>query len=66
MDRQSVYTLSLFGENANGEDSNRQTHRDLVSFILDFHLDGAYIYRYAFNNFSTPKKTMLMIVKAIK
>lgn len=49
MDRQSVYTLSLFGEeqSANGDSSNKQTQRELVAFVLDFHLDGNYIYRYA-------------------
>jgi DNA replication licensing factor MCM5 len=50
MDRQSVYTLSLFGEErsaTDGEHSNKQTHNELVAFVLDFHLDGNYIYRYA-------------------
>lgn len=49
MDRQSVYTLSLFGEeqSANGDSSNKQTQRELVAFVLDFHLEGNYIYRYA-------------------
>ena len=49
MDRQSVYTLSLFGEeqSANGDSTNRQTQKELVAFVLEFHLDGNYIYRYA-------------------
>ena len=47
MDRQSVYTLSLFGENesANGGESNRKIHKELVDFILEFHLENVYIYR---------------------
>lgn len=49
MDRQSVYTLSLFGEerSANGGESNKQLHQDLVDFILEFHLENVFIYRYA-------------------
>lgn len=48
MDRQSVYTLSLFGEeqSANGDSTNKQTQKELVAFVLEFHLDGNYIYRY--------------------
>ncbi|KAK3115981.1 minichromosome maintenance protein 5 [Teratosphaeriaceae sp. CCFEE 6253] len=48
MDRQSVYTLSLFGEerSANGgQDSNKQVQQELVNFILDFHLDNVFLYR---------------------
>lgn len=49
MDRQSVYTLSLFGEeqSANGDSTNKQVQKELVAFVLEFHLDGNYIYRYA-------------------
>jgi len=50
MDRQSVYTLSLFGEersaNGAGGGSNRQIQQDLVDFVLDFHLENVFIYRY--------------------
>ena len=48
MDRQSVYTLSLFGEtaSANGEESNKQVQKEIVNFVLEFHLDGIYVYRY--------------------
>ncbi|KAI7564263.1 hypothetical protein KC346_g21567, partial [Hortaea werneckii] len=48
MDRQSVYTLSLFGEDrsaAGGQESNRQIQQELVDFILEFHLDNVFIYR---------------------
>lgn len=48
MDRQSVYTLSLFGENDSlqGAESNRKIRNELVDFILEFHLENVYIYRY--------------------
>jgi len=48
MDRQSVYTLSLFPEekNASGAETNRQVQQDLVSFVLEFQLENAFIYRY--------------------
>ncbi|CAK3839429.1 DNA replication licensing factor mcm5 [Lecanosticta acicola] len=47
MDRQSVYTLSLFGESAaaDGEESNRQLRQKITKFVLEFHLDSIYIYR---------------------
>ncbi|KAK4621576.1 DNA replication licensing factor mcm5 [Fulvia fulva] len=46
MDRQSVYTLSLFGESqGNGEESVKQQEKEIVKFVLEFHLDGVYIYR---------------------
>lgn len=45
MDRQSVYTLSLFGENSDGDQTNKQVQKELVAFILEFHLDGTYLYR---------------------
>ncbi|KAK3686788.1 minichromosome maintenance protein 5 [Vermiconidia calcicola] len=47
MDRQSVYSLSLFGEDrsANGDQSNRQIQQELVDFILEFHLENVFIYR---------------------
>nr|POE87447.1 hypothetical protein CFP56_30036 [Quercus suber] len=49
MDRQSVYTLSLFGEsqNDNGDTTFKQIQKELVSFIMEFHLENAFIYRYA-------------------
>jgi DNA replication licensing factor MCM5 len=47
MDRQSTYTLSLFGEsNPEGDSSNKQLQKELVAFVLDFHLDNVFIYRY--------------------
>ncbi|EGP85117.1 unnamed protein product [Zymoseptoria tritici ST99CH_1A5] len=46
MDRQSTYTLSLFGEsNGDGDSSNKQIQKELVAFVLDFHLDNVFIYR---------------------
>ncbi|KAK5112288.1 hypothetical protein LTR85_011560 [Meristemomyces frigidus] len=48
MDRQSVYTLSLFGEDRSangGEQTNRQIQQELVDFVLEFHLDNVFIYR---------------------
>ncbi len=49
MDRQSVYTLSLFGEDKAIEESNKRVQKELVDFILDFHLDNVFIYRYETN-----------------
>jgi len=47
MDRQSVYTLSVFPENRDGapEDSRAHVQEQLVRFILDFHLENDFIYR---------------------
>jgi len=49
MDRQSVYTLDLWGENrsnvSEGQESNRQVQKKLVDFILSFAVDNAFIYR---------------------
>ena len=43
-----MYTLSLFPEekNASGAETNRQVQQDLVSFVLEFQLENAFIYRY--------------------
>ena len=47
MDRQSVFSLSLFGEDrsATGPDTNSSIQRALVDFILEFHLDNVFLYR---------------------
>ncbi|KAK7555318.1 MCM2/3/5 family-domain-containing protein [Phyllosticta citricarpa] len=46
MDRQTVYSLSLFGPGDNeNEDTNSQVQQHLVDFILDFHIDNVFIYR---------------------
>lgn len=45
MDRQSVYTLSLFGEDKAVEESNKRVQKELVDFVLEFHLDNVFIYR---------------------
>jgi DNA replication licensing factor MCM5 len=47
MDRQSVYTLPLFGEDRSesGGESNKQIQQELVDFVLEFHLENVFIYR---------------------
>lgn len=63
MDRQSVYTLSLFGESrsGNGEESNKQLQKEIVTFVLEFHLDGAYIYRYSILLLQTAKRELTVL-----
>jgi hypothetical protein len=46
MDSRSVYTVSIDPVDA-GVNSYGETQKDLVAFILDFHIDNSYIYRYA-------------------
>ena len=48
MDRQATYTLSLFGESDIGGESNKKIQKELVDFILEFHLENVYIYRYEY------------------
>ncbi|KAM0723702.1 hypothetical protein Q7P37_000690 [Cladosporium fusiforme] len=48
MDRQTVYSLDLWGEKSeqnDGQESNRQVQKKLVDFILSFAVDNAFIYR---------------------
>ncbi|KAF2725150.1 putative cell division control protein nda4 [Polychaeton citri CBS 116435] len=49
MDQQSVYTLNLTDQfassEAGGPDSYRQIQKELVDFVLDFHLENVFIYR---------------------
>lgn len=49
MDRQPTYSLSLFGDNqsSTGDQTIKQIQQELVDFILDFHLENVFIYRYA-------------------
>lgn len=49
MDSRSVYTVSVLppDESFNGPDARGATQRDLMNFILDFHIDNAFIYRSA-------------------
>lgn len=49
MDRQGVYSLSLFGteRNEGGDDTPIRIQQQLVDFVLDFHIDNVFIYRYA-------------------
>ncbi len=42
-----MYTLSLFGEDKAIEESNKKIQKELVDFILEFHLDNVFLYRYA-------------------
>jgi len=50
MDRQTVYSLDLWGEQKSevsaGQESNNQVQKKLVDFILSFAVDNAFIYRY--------------------
>ncbi|EON63035.1 DNA replication licensing factor mcm5 [Coniosporium apollinis CBS 100218] len=48
MDRQSVYSLSLFGHDKDDRNADEQPSRiqqQLVDFVLDFHIDNVFIYR---------------------
>ncbi|KAF2859776.1 MCM-domain-containing protein [Piedraia hortae CBS 480.64] len=47
MDRQSVYSLSLFQDNIsqNGQETVRQLQQEFIDFILDFRLDNVFTYR---------------------
>lgn len=51
MDRQTVYSLDLWGEQKSeasaGQESNNQVQKKLVDFVLSFAVDNAFIYRYA-------------------
>lgn len=49
MDSRSVYTVSVLppDESVNGPDTRGAVQRELVNFILDFHIDNAFIYRFA-------------------
>lgn len=60
MDSRSVYTVSVYNadERFNGEDSRSAIQKRLMSFILDFHTDNAFIYRYiAYHNQATWTQT---------
>ena len=47
MDRQSTYSLSIFGDRDHGDglDSRLSVQQKLIDFILAFQLDNQYIYR---------------------
>ena len=45
MDRQSVFSLSVLAPQDNDDDSRKQVRRQLESFILEFRLDNAFVYR---------------------
>jgi hypothetical protein len=51
MDRQTVYSLDLWGEQKSevndGQESNNAVQKKLVDFILSFAVDNAFVYRYA-------------------
>lgn len=49
-DRQTAYSISLFGSNQ-GDDrqdgtSPSRIQQALVDFVMDFHLDNVFVYRY--------------------
>jgi len=44
MDTRSIYTVSV-DPKPRPVDSYGETQRELVNFILDFHIDNSYIYR---------------------
>lgn len=51
MDRQSAYALSVYGpetdDNGNVlQESRSTTEKQLMNFILEFQLDGVFVYRY--------------------
>ena len=46
MDRQSVYSLSVFGRDpAEEPDSRAHIQQQFVEFVLDFQLDNVFVYR---------------------
>ena len=47
MDRQSVYSLSIFSRSAEEQepDSRKQIQQRLIEFVLEFQLDNLFIYR---------------------
>jgi len=50
LDRQSAYSISLFGSQRGDDGPNeghqrKQIQQALVDFVMDFHLDGVFIYR---------------------
>lgn len=50
MDRQTTYSLDLWGEQKSevneGQESNRQVQKKLVDFILSFAVDNSFVYRH--------------------
>jgi len=53
MDRESVYSLSVFNTTAEQErDSRAALQQRLMNFILEFQLDNIFIYRYGFEKVS--------------
>jgi DNA replication licensing factor MCM5 len=51
VDRQSAYSISLFGsqrdDNAPDSVSPSRIQQALVDFVMEFHLDNIFVYRYA-------------------
>lgn len=47
MDRQSVYTTSIFPESEADESSKRRIQQQLQSFILEFQVASSFKYRYS-------------------
>lgn len=50
MDVQSLYTVSLMGEDVHSADdaAPQRVIKQLTDFILEFQLEGSYIYRYVY------------------
>lgn len=48
MDARSTYTVSVYPQDAdyNGPDTRSWTIQAFINFILEFHLDNVFIYRY--------------------
>jgi hypothetical protein len=73
MDRQSTYSLDLWGEQKSevsaGQESNNQVQKKLVDFILSFAVDNAFIYRYAVllsASLLPPMSNTLAVIKSAK
>jgi DNA replication licensing factor MCM5 len=50
MDRRTPYTLSVLAPSTNGADESKTTLQNrLRQFVLEFQLDNAFVYRYAFH-----------------
>jgi len=47
MDRQSIYTASVFREEeeSGGDATRRKVQQQLVDFILEFHVENSFKYR---------------------
>lgn len=56
-DRQTPYTISVFpseGDGDHGDAAPSRMQQRLVDFIMDFHLDNVFVYRYVQEAPGTP------------